>query len=107
MINLIKVLKYFEILGLKKPTELEIAEERDARMRSEYLHSIDAFPQRIDQLLEVVNRVCCTFIIQFIFTVICFLLDLYESKIKKSRKYNLIVTDFVLFNLSLIIMDIF
>ncbi len=75
-------------------------------MCSEYLHSIDAFPQKINQLLEAVNRVCSTFIIKCIVTVVCFWLDLCESKIEKSKKYNLIVTDFVSVVLSLMIMYI-
>jgi hypothetical protein len=43
---------------LKKPNELEIQQERDQRMRSEYLNSIDAFPRKIDQLLNTIDRVC-------------------------------------------------
>jgi hypothetical protein len=45
------------ILGLTKPSELEIQEERDSRMRSEYLHTMDALPLRVDQLLDGVHRV--------------------------------------------------
>ncbi len=43
---------------MKKPTELEIQEELDRRMRSEYVHPIEVFPQKIDQFLEAINRVC-------------------------------------------------
>jgi len=72
-IQIIQLLKYVEILGLKKQNELEIAEERDARMRSQYLHPMDVFPQKIDQLLEAIDRVCYnTFIIQFIFIDVVF-----------------------------------
>jgi hypothetical protein len=47
-----------DILGLKKATEEEIFEERDFRMRSQYFDPIEHFPDRIDQLLESLNRVC-------------------------------------------------
>jgi hypothetical protein len=46
-----------DILGLTKPSELEIQEERDSRMRSEYLHTMDALLLRVDQLLDGINRV--------------------------------------------------
>jgi hypothetical protein len=46
------------ILGLKKPSETEILEERDSRMRSQYFDPIESFSDRIDQLLEGLNRVC-------------------------------------------------
>jgi hypothetical protein len=46
------------ILGLKKPTAEEIFEERDSQMRSQYFDPIENFPDRIDQLLECLNRVC-------------------------------------------------
>ncbi len=49
-----------DILGLTKPSELEIQEERDSRMRSEYLHTMDALPLRVNQLLDAINRVCVT-----------------------------------------------
>jgi hypothetical protein len=42
----------------EKTSELEIQEERDKRMRSQYLYPIDAFPQKMDQLFETINRVC-------------------------------------------------
>jgi hypothetical protein len=41
-----------DILGLTKPSELEIQEERDSRM--------DALPLRVNQLLDAINRVCVT-----------------------------------------------
>jgi hypothetical protein len=50
--------KFLRWTGFKKPNELEIQEERDQRMRSEYLNSIDAFPHKIDQLLNAIDRVC-------------------------------------------------
>ena len=45
-------------LGLKRATEEEMQEERDARMRSEYHDPIERFPEKIDQLLDALNRVC-------------------------------------------------
>jgi len=47
-----------DILGLTKASELEIQEERDRRMRSEYLHTMEALPLRVGQLSDAVNRVC-------------------------------------------------
>ncbi len=44
-------------LGIWKPSELELQEERDALMRSEYHDPIERFPEKIDQLLEALNRV--------------------------------------------------
>ncbi len=46
------------ILGLKKLNAEEIFEERDSQMRSQYFDPIEHFPDRIDQLLEGLNRVC-------------------------------------------------
>jgi hypothetical protein len=45
------------IVGLKKQTEEEIHEERDALMRSTYHDPIEQFPHKIDQLLDALNRV--------------------------------------------------
>jgi hypothetical protein len=45
-------------IGLKKPTEGEIREQQDARMRAQYFDPIENFPDRIDQLLAAINRVC-------------------------------------------------
>ncbi len=50
------------ILGWKKATEEEIQEEQDAIMRSQYFDPIERFPERIDQLLDALNRVCFIFI---------------------------------------------
>lgn len=44
-------------VGLRKPTEEELFEERDARMRSEYFDPIERFPEKIDQLLNAINQV--------------------------------------------------
>ena len=49
-----------DVLGLRKPTQEEIYLERDERMRSEYFDPIERFPERMDQLLDVINRVCPT-----------------------------------------------
>jgi hypothetical protein len=58
---------YYKIfLGWRKRTEEEIHEERDAVMRSEYFDPIEHFPDRIDQLLDAINRVYLSFIRFFI-----------------------------------------
>ncbi|CAF3972907.1 unnamed protein product, partial [Adineta steineri] len=41
----------------KKLNQLEIQEERDCRMRSQYFDPIENFPDRMDQLLEALNRI--------------------------------------------------
>jgi hypothetical protein len=46
-----------DILGWKQPSEEEIREEKDALMRSEYFNSIEIFPDKINQLLDAINRV--------------------------------------------------
>ncbi len=42
-------------------------EERDALMRSEYFDPIERFPDKIDQLLDALNRVCRTLFIPSLF----------------------------------------
>jgi hypothetical protein len=42
---------------LKKPSKSEIHEEWDAAMRAEYFDPIERFPEKIDQLLNALNRV--------------------------------------------------
>ena len=44
-------------LELKKQNEEEIHEERDTLMRLEYFHTIENFPDKVDQLLDGINRV--------------------------------------------------
>ncbi|CAF3539884.1 unnamed protein product [Adineta steineri] len=44
-------------IGWKKVTEVEIQEQRDIRMRSQYFDPIERFPDRIDQLLDALNRI--------------------------------------------------
>jgi hypothetical protein len=62
------ILIYAIFIGLKKANE----KERDAAMRSEYFHPIERFPDRINQLLDTLNRVCLTLIIS-----ICVLLMIF------------------------------
>jgi hypothetical protein len=47
--------------GLKKKNVLEIQEERDIQMRSEYLSAVDIFPEKVEQLFEALNRVIYQF----------------------------------------------
>ncbi|CAF1124640.1 unnamed protein product [Adineta steineri] len=49
--------KFLRWTGLKKLNQSEIQEERDCRMRSQYVDSIDNFSNRIDQLLEAFDRI--------------------------------------------------
>jgi hypothetical protein len=44
--------KFLRWTGLKKANELEIAEERDTRMRSKYIHPVEYLPDKIDQLIR-------------------------------------------------------
>jgi hypothetical protein len=46
-----------DVLGWKQMNKEEIYEERDALMRSEYSHSIESFPDRMDRFLAAMNRV--------------------------------------------------
>ena len=45
------------MLGIWKPNELYLQEERDARMLSEDHDPVERFPVKVDQLLEALNRV--------------------------------------------------
>ncbi len=47
-------------VGMKKPSEEELHEERDAVMRSEYFDPVERFPEKIDQFLDAINRVSFT-----------------------------------------------
>ncbi|CAF0947824.1 unnamed protein product [Adineta steineri] len=51
------VKKFLRWTGLNKLNQSEIQEERDCRMRSQYIDPIENFSNRIDQLLEAVNRI--------------------------------------------------
>ncbi len=59
------ILIYAIFLGLKKANE----EKRDAVMRSEYFHPIERFPERTDQLLDTLNRVCRALIIYILLMI--------------------------------------
>lgn len=48
---------FFFSKGWKKPSAEEIYEEQDKRMREEYRDLIEHFPEKIDQLLNALNRV--------------------------------------------------
>jgi hypothetical protein len=46
------------ICRFKKADEIEMQEDKDVRMRSQYFDPIENFPDKIDQLLEGLNQVC-------------------------------------------------
>jgi len=64
---------------LKKPTEEEVQEQRDVIMRSEYFDPIERFPERMDQLLDAINRVCRTLMMSYRF-ILADCLALYDAK---------------------------
>ncbi|CAF1263903.1 unnamed protein product [Adineta steineri] len=49
--------KFLRWTGLKRLNQEEIQEERDCRMRSQYVDPIENFPDKIDQLLEAIDRI--------------------------------------------------
>jgi hypothetical protein len=49
-------------LGIWEPSKLELQKERDVLMRFEYHDSIERFPEKIEQLLEALNRVRLKFL---------------------------------------------
>ncbi|CAF1417311.1 unnamed protein product, partial [Adineta steineri] len=51
------VKKFLRWTGLKRLNQEEIQEERDSRMRSQYFDPIENFSDRIDQLLEAVDKI--------------------------------------------------
>ncbi|CAF1407052.1 unnamed protein product [Adineta steineri] len=51
------VKKFLRWTGLTRLNQEEIQEERDCRMRSQYFDPIENFPDRIDQLLEALNKI--------------------------------------------------
>ena len=53
--------KFVRWTGLKKSTPSEIYERQDSRMRDEYHDPVERFPEKIDQLLAVLNRVSSNF----------------------------------------------
>ncbi len=48
-------------------------------MRSEYFDPIERFPERMDQLLDAINRVCRTLMMSYRFILADFL-ALYDAK---------------------------
>ncbi len=64
---------------MKKPTEEEVQEQRDVIMRSEYFDPIERFRERMDQLLDAINRVCRTLMMSYRFILADFL-ALYDAK---------------------------
>jgi hypothetical protein len=46
-----------DVIGLSKPSESEMIEARDARMRGQYRDLIGQFPEKADRLLAVITRV--------------------------------------------------
>ncbi|CAF4995942.1 unnamed protein product, partial [Rotaria sp. Silwood1] len=48
--------QFLHWIRIIKPSRSQIAEEQDSRMRSQYFHPIENFPDRIDQLLEAITR---------------------------------------------------
>ncbi|CAF4052436.1 unnamed protein product, partial [Adineta steineri] len=51
------LMKFLRWTGLKKASESEIQEEQDSRMRSQYSDPTDNFADRIDQLLEALDKI--------------------------------------------------
>ncbi|CAF1460939.1 unnamed protein product [Adineta steineri] len=49
--------KFLRWTGLKRLNQEEIQEERDCRMRSQYFDPIENFPDKIDQLLEAIDKI--------------------------------------------------
>ena len=76
--------KFLRWARLKKLNHLEIAEERDIRMRTKYLNAIDAFPQKIDQLFDALNRVC--------FIDFTFLFIVFSSSFKVNQQNKTLMT---------------
>jgi len=57
--------KFSNCLGIKKRTKSEIYEEWDAKMRSQYYDPIERFPEKIDELLQVFDRVNLFYLLIF------------------------------------------
>ncbi|CAF1234712.1 unnamed protein product [Adineta steineri] len=49
--------KFLHWTGLNKLNKLEMEEERDSQIRSQYVDPIEHFPNKIDQLLEALDRI--------------------------------------------------
>ncbi len=79
---------------MKKPSKSEIHEEWDAKMRAEYFDPIERFPEKINQLLNALNRVCFIYIIALYVYCCCIFLALYDTKnwrIKNLRNTSLAI----------------
>ncbi|UJR13336.1 hypothetical protein I4U23_000354 [Adineta vaga] len=48
---------FMQWTGLKKITEEDVQTQKDERMRSEYYDPIEKFPDKIDQLLDALNKI--------------------------------------------------
>jgi hypothetical protein len=66
-LSFIRQKEFLDILGLKKQTEAEIQEEREAVMHLQYFDPVKNFPEKIDQLLEALNRVCLAIIMHYLY----------------------------------------
>lgn len=64
---------------MKKLNELEILESRDVQIRSQSADPIENFRNKIDQLLDALNRVCLFYFKRKLFNY-CIYLALHESK---------------------------
>ena len=49
--------RFLQRTGIRKADENDGHGERDRRLRSEYVDPVDGFPEKMDQLLEALNRV--------------------------------------------------
>ncbi|CAF3348035.1 unnamed protein product, partial [Rotaria sp. Silwood2] len=48
--------KLLNWIRMKALSRSQITEKQDSRMRAQYFHPIENFPDRIDQLLEAISR---------------------------------------------------
>ena len=63
-------------------------------MRSQYFDPIEHFPERIDQLLDALNRVCSSLVTLSILCFLVIFLALYNSKSghsKNAKNCNLVI----------------
>ena len=67
---------------MKKRNEKEIDEEQDAVMCPECVYPIEWFPEKIDPLLDVLNRVCLAFCTSSAFMICYFSSLLWHKEIK-------------------------
>jgi hypothetical protein len=77
-------------LGIWQPSELELHIERDALMRSEYYDPIERFPEKIDQLLEALNRVRFNFLMMKNQTRSIFTLQIYIDQQVETPKQKIL-----------------